>query len=200
MADPYSLFERAVEREQRGADCGLGSERLPYWAEVWPSAVAMARWFWANRPEPPEGETRELGCGLGLTGIALAKLGWRVEATDFVEDALVFARVNALGNQVASRHRVRYLDWSHPVGHPTACMVASDVVYERKSHVPLARVIRQLLLPGGRFYLSDPQRPLAQDFVALLGERGYAHEMETQRLNWRTTEQLVDIHRFDRPR
>lgn len=198
--DPYLLLDRAVEQESRGTADASRRERLPYWAEVWPSAVALVRWFWENRPEPPDGETWELGCGLGLTGISLAKLGWRIHATDFVEDALVFAQANAADNQVASRYRVSYLDWHHPAGGPTACVVASDVVYERKNHLPLAQAVHQLLLPGGRFYLSDPQRPLAAHFVALLQERGYAHHVEPYLFQWKSQEHKVDIHRFDRPR
>ena len=79
-----------------------------------------------------------------------------------MEDALVFATYNAQKNRLSDRHRVAYLDWSNPVGKACDCLIASDVVYEKKNHVYLNRVLRALLKPGGRFYLSDPQRRSAR--------------------------------------
>src|SRR4051812_115944 len=48
-------------------------EFLPYWAELWPSGVALAR---AVSPRALRGaRTLELGCGLGLPSIAAALAG-----------------------------------------------------------------------------------------------------------------------------
>jgi hypothetical protein len=77
--------------------------------------------------------------------------------------------------------------------------VGSDLAYEKRNHPLLARVLRELLLPGGTFYLSDPQRPAARALVELLRERGYGHEVETVRQPWKSLEHHVDIHRFTRP-
>ena len=159
----------------------------------------MARWFCNQGLPAPVGGVRELGCGVGLVGVTLARLGWRVEATDFVEAALIFAAHNARANQVAERHGIAYLDWRHPAGRPGPCLVASDVVYERQNHPHLAGVLRQLLLPDGRFYLADPQRPAARHFVALLEGEGYGHQVETHPVRWKSLEHQVDIHTFSKP-
>ena len=75
----------------------MEDERLPYWAELWPSAIALARWV--SRYPGLEGKrVLELGCGLGLSGIAAAAAGARVTMTDYDEDALLFARFNAALN------------------------------------------------------------------------------------------------------
>ena len=64
------LSQEAFERD----------EFLPYWAELWPSALALARVV-ARRPLTGR-RVIELGCGLGLPALAAALAGGRVLATD----------------------------------------------------------------------------------------------------------------------
>ena len=193
VEDAYGLLDRMIEQEDRLHRV----ERYPYWAELWPAAVALSRWFCSAGLESRR--IKELGCGIGLVGITLARLGWRVEATDFVEDALVFTTYNARKNRVANRLSVSYLDWGNPVGRPCDCLVASDVVYEKNNHPYLAQVLRALLLPGGFFYLGDPRRPLAGTFVEMLKKQGYGHRAESIAVGWKSHKCKVDIHIFNKP-
>ena len=195
VIDPYVLLDKMADQEAQNKR----AERFPYWAELWPTSLALARWISRADLPHPTGWVCELGCGLGVVGIALAKLGWRVEATDFVEDALVFASHNALLNKLGANHRVGYLDWRNPVGEQRSCIVASDVVYEKKNHPYLDRILRKLLMPGGRLYLGDPQRKAAGEFVKMLEGQGYGHQVETERQLWEAKEHRVDIHIFTKP-
>lgn len=56
------------------------ADRDPYWCEPWPSAIAMSEQL-LRRPELVRGKRAcELGCGLGLAGLAAAVAGahaWR---------------------------------------------------------------------------------------------------------------------------
>lgn len=192
VADTYQLLNRMIELEGRM----VRVDRFPYWAEIWPASLALSRWLCQLKPTQAKDWTRELGCGLGLVGVALASLGWKVEATDYVEDALVFAAYNAQKNRLSDRHRVAYLDWSNPVGKACECIVASDVVYEKKNHVYLNRVLRTLLLPGGRFYLSDPQRKSANHFVDMLLKQRYEHRVETVTQRMGAIDYQINIHEF----
>jgi len=196
VEDAYSLLDHMIEQEARS---GRRVERFPYWAEVWPAALALACWLCTSERAPRPGTALELGCGLGVVGIVMARLGWTVEATDFVEDALIFTARNASLNGALPRHRVGYLDWRNPLGDAAPCIDWADVLYERKNHPYLARVLRNLLLPGGWFYASDPARPPARDFVRLLRDQGYEHSSERMQVRWRSTVHSVDIHRFHRP-
>ena len=195
IRDIDALVDRMIEREGRLQRV----DRFPYWAELWPTALAMARWFCRAEEPIPSGWTGELGCGLGLVGIALARLGWRVEATDFVEDALIFAAHNARLNGVQHNHRVNYLDWRNPVGGPCECLVGSDIVYEKKNHRYLERILRKMLRPGGRFYLADPQRKDADAFVARLVAQGYGQRREIRAETWNSVEYQVAIYVFTKP-
>lgn len=66
-------------------------ERLPYWAELWPSAVALAHYV-AKHLNLDGRHALEVGCGLGLVGVVAALQGARVLCTDYEEAALAFAR------------------------------------------------------------------------------------------------------------
>ena len=193
-ADAYALLDALIDRD--GGD--WRSTRFPYWAETWPSAVGLARWF--SGPDAPAADLGcELGCGTGLVGVALARMGWRIRATDYVEDALLFATHNAGLNGAGGRHSVSYLDWRHPVGAPYPWLVGSDIAYEKSLHPQLERTVRALLVPGGRLILSDPGRPAARPFFEALKGAGFRHQVESMEVDWKGLAQTVDIHHFVQP-
>ncbi|HSD79611.1 MAG TPA: 50S ribosomal protein L11 methyltransferase, partial [Solirubrobacteraceae bacterium] len=85
-------------------------EFLPYWAEMWPSSIALAR---ALAPRSLGGRrVLELGCGLGLPSVVAALAGADVLATDWAPDALAFAARNARANGVAIR--TARVAWAEP--------------------------------------------------------------------------------------
>src|SRR5215211_8053306 len=101
-------------------------EFLPYWAELWPSALALARAV-ARRPLTGR-RTIELGCGLGLPAIAAAAAGARVLATDWSPDAIAIAARNAERNGVALATALFRWDAApEPLGPPWPLVLASDV-------------------------------------------------------------------------
>ena len=65
-------------------------ERIPYWADCWPSARVLAEHIAGSCG----GGRRmlELGCGVGLVSLAAAAAGFDVLATDYYADALEFTR------------------------------------------------------------------------------------------------------------
>ncbi|HKC77906.1 MAG TPA: methyltransferase domain-containing protein, partial [Gaiellaceae bacterium] len=85
-------------------------EFLPYWAELWPSGLALARHVAARDLQGLR--VLELGCGLGLPSLAAAACGAEVLATDWAEDAIELLRRNAPRNDVFVR--VAQVRWSEP--------------------------------------------------------------------------------------
>lgn len=138
-------------------------ERLPYWAELWTSAIALAEWC-LQTPWEPDTRVLELGCGLGLVGIAAAAAGAHVTMTDYEEDALRFARCNAEANlpaEIVRDHlRFAHLDWRNPPLDTTYDVIlGADIVYERRFFLPLLNLFNQLLIPVGRVARPVPGKP-----------------------------------------
>lgn len=158
--DPAALLD-----EERFA---AEDEFLPYWADLWPSARALARTLGARRV----GGMRviELGCGLGLPSVVAARGGARVCASDWAPEAVAAARDNARRNGVELEAVV--VDWRAP--HPLTArapwdlVVAADVLYEERNVEPLLDLLPRL---GGEVLLADPGRASAAGFLARVEER-----------------------------
>jgi predicted nicotinamide N-methyase len=149
------LDEEAFERE----------EFLPYWAEMWPSSIALAR---ALAPRSLGGRrVVELGCGLGLPSIVAALAGADVLATDWAPDALGFVARNAQAN--GARVRTARVAWSEPGplldGAPWDLVIASDVLYERRMADELLTLLPRLVDDRGAVWLADPGREPAAGFL-----------------------------------
>lgn len=137
-------------------------ERLPYWAELWPSARSLARHL-LDHP-PAEREIVELGSGVALPSLALRSIGRDPLATDYYDDALRFARANAARNGMGPL-RAAHLDWRRPPPDARfALVVAADVLYERRNADALCGLLPRIVEPGGRVLLADPGRVYAGDF------------------------------------
>lgn len=145
-------------------------ERLPYWAELWPSAIVLAEHAFARAAALAGRDALELGCGLGLAGIAAVLAGARsVVFTDWYEEALLFAAENARQNGV-ERFETRALDWRAPDlgGRRFPVALGSDLLYERRNREPLAAA----LAPGGFAWIADPGRSTAEGFAEIAAARG----------------------------
>jgi SAM-dependent methyltransferase len=152
-------------------------ERLPYWAELWPSAMVLgAEVLGAGGG----GTMLELGCGAGLVTTCAALAGFAVTASDYYEDATRFARVNAWRNG-GRKVRGLMLDWRElPDDLPTFdAVIASDVLYERPYGPLVAAVVGRVLAPGGFALVADPGRVGREGFLAALA--GHRLEVAGQR-------------------
>ena len=137
-------------------------EFLPYWAELWPSGVALARSV--ERLVRPGERVVELGCGLGVASIAAALAGARVLATDWAADALAFTAENAALNGAAVETAL--VHWGEPAvlldGAPWDWVLAADLLYEHRNVAPLLDLLPRL---GRQALLADPGRPAARAFL-----------------------------------
>jgi predicted nicotinamide N-methyase len=149
-------------------------ERMPYWAELWPSGVELARAI-AGR-SLRGARVLELGCGgLALPSIAAALGGARVLATDWAEEALALAVRNAERNDASFDTAV--CAWDRPddviARGPWDLVLAADVLYERRNIAPLLSLFERLRAP---IWLADPNRPPLPDFLNAARDRGFAIE------------------------
>jgi predicted nicotinamide N-methyase len=169
-ADSDKLFDHPWVRSAFAAD-----EYVPYWAQLWPSARMLAkvvvREKWETYPQPVR--VLEVGCGLGLAGIAGLARGLRVTFSDVDETALSFAAANARLNGF-SEFQTLPLDFRAPpndVKYPV--VIGSDLMYEERLVDPLVGLLRAVLAPDGVCLITDPDRTPARVFRWKLAEAGY---------------------------
>jgi predicted nicotinamide N-methyase len=150
------LDEHAFEQE----------EFLPYWAELWPSGVALAKAI-ADR-SLRGARVLELGCGLGLPSLAAALGGGRVLATDWSPAAIDLLAGNAERN--GARLETALVRWEQPEAllerAPWDLVLAADVMYERRNVGVLADLLPRL---GGEVLLADPGRAALGEFLERVG-------------------------------
>ncbi len=148
-------------------------ERMPYWADLWPSAKALARWL--LRQPAPETTWIELGCGVGLPSLVVKSRGGEALATDHNEDALQFVRANARRNGLGEIATALF-DWRerNPEIGRFDVALAADVLYEQRNAIALQSVLPRIIAPGGQFILADPGRRYLQQFQSLMKESGWA--------------------------
>jgi predicted nicotinamide N-methyase len=148
-------------------------EFLPYWAELWASAVALAHdvSIRSLRRKP----TLELGCGLGLPSIAAARAGGRVLATDWSPDAIRATAANAERNDVTVE--TLRCAWGEPdaivARAPWALVIASDVLYEHRNVDQLLELLPQLVDERGLVLLADPGRAPSERFLLRAADEGW---------------------------
>lgn len=173
VADPNALSD-AVDAEAFEED-----ERFPYWAELWPSGIALAR-FVTRLAFASGTAALELGCGLGLAGVAAALKGAQVLFTDFDADALAFASANHALN-LGSPGRTRLVDWrSLPPGLCAPLVLASDVLYERRFLGPFLGALRAAVSSGGVAYVAEPGRKIAQNTLETLEADGFSRVLHLE--------------------
>jgi predicted nicotinamide N-methyase len=151
-----------------------------FWAELWPAARMLAKAV-VKEPWPPGREAVEIGCGLGLPGIAALAKGLRVVFTDYDVTALSFAAANARLNGFAE-FGVRRLDWNDSPGDERVpVLLASDLIYELVNVDPLVELIKRLLLPGGVCLMTDQDRVPSFLLRETLSGSGLTYTMQVMR-------------------
>jgi SAM-dependent methyltransferase len=148
-------------------------ERLPYWAELWPSAPLLA----ARLPTLPAPRARllELGCGVGLVAAVALRAGWDVLATDYYADALQFTELNSLGvaGRLPETRLIDLREMPDTLGQFDA-VVGADVLYERAYSALIASAITRTLAPDGVAVIVDPGRVHAPAFTPACEAEGLA--------------------------
>lgn len=132
-------------------------EYMPYWADLWPAARMLAKAV-LRETWTPRQRALEVGCGLGLPGIAALAKGLRVTFSDYDATALRFAGDNARGNGFDSFDTLQ-MDWRCPPERlQFPIVLASDVIYEKRNVASLVALLQKMLEPGGVCLLTDQDR------------------------------------------
>lgn len=204
IADPDRVLDEVAAEEDRlekvsGRRADGDYLHLPYWAELWDSAMGVAMALESRTIEwDSRGDLLDLGCGMGLCGTIAAALGAHVLFADLEAPALLFARLNSLpfagrvrwhmGTRCSQRIRARRLDWRKDrLDESFYSIVGADILYERKQWDYLEPFWRAHLVPGGTVLLGEPGRPAGDAFPDWITARGWALCVHIQTVPGRPT-------------
>lgn len=176
-------IERLADRQQfadaDGASerAGISSATWSIFGQLWPSGWALAQRMAVARVDGLR--ILELGCGLALSSLVLARRGAAITASDHHPLAPVFLAANARRNGIAAPAFVD-LQWADPT--PTAgrfdLLIASDVMYERGHAELVAGAIERLASEHAQVLVTDPGRGQIGRLGRLLGASGFSGTIE----------------------
>jgi predicted nicotinamide N-methyase len=194
----FSILKPANSDDLIREEDFVKDERLPYWADVWPSSIVLAGKLLELNGE---GKTAlELGCGVGLSTLAATAAGFDVLSTDYYEDALDVTRANVFRN-LGKTARTRLVDWRHlPTNLGRFDLVfASDVLYEKEYAALLPVILDGAIAAGGTALIADPGRVAAPIFVEGCAEIGLViQSKETKPFAAGEIKQRIDIYSINR--
>lgn len=134
----------------------------PYWAHLWTGSRVLAELV-ASEIDCRGRRVIDIGCGLGLAGIAAARRGGRVLLADYVFDAMRFAQANVRLNHCDAA--VAVIDLCRPAlsGKFDLCL-AADITYDPKLQVALAEFLAQHLSENGEAWCVESVRTTDRGF------------------------------------
>ncbi len=202
IAGEKFLIERVINIDvlidQIDAQSFRNDERMPYWAELWPSAVALSEYILEHQAEFKGKHVLELGSGLGLAGIAATRAGAEVLFSDYEQESLDMIRVNFKRNfkRVPS---VSLIDWREVTeDYLFDMIIASDVLYEQRWLEPVNLLLNQYLLRNGFAVIAEPGRTVAQPFFATMLDQGWLDEIQDRSVFLDQKKSAVRIHRLQK--
>ncbi len=174
-AQPISLYTLAEPEKSIDAAALLREPVIadpPYWALVWTGARALAAIV--SNLEPSSGmRILDLGCGLGLAGLAVARRGGNVTFGDYLDEPLEFVRAT-LARLGITTSTVKTIDFLRSDETMTYDMIfAADIVYDPSHYAPLAAFLDRSLAPRGTIMLTESLRADATVFLEGMTARGF---------------------------
>jgi predicted nicotinamide N-methyase len=171
-------------------------ERLPYWADIWPSAIALSEYVSENKSEFKDKKIIELGCGLGLVGITGTANGGNVLFTDNDPLALRFTQINFKRNFKRSAS-VQLLDWRNPVKSQSFdIIIAADIIYEERWLEPVLDILENNLSSEGIAYIAGHDRNVSLGIYEMIKSRNWNRESILKRTKVYDKLHKIIIHRI----
>jgi predicted nicotinamide N-methyase len=192
-----TLFNHPAVRAAYAAD-----EYIPYWADPWPAGRMLAEVVlkepWDDYPGDRPIRVLELGCGLGLTGIAALSAGLRVTFSDIDEGAVRMAAENARLNGFHDFDTATFDLRSPPAGVTFPVVLGADVMYETRMTEPLVEFLDAVLAPDGVALIADPDRLSARPFHSLAARNGFAVRLTKAKVGEKGSQTKGYIYRVTR--
>jgi predicted nicotinamide N-methyase len=151
---------------------------FPYWAKVWPSAIALHNVLQKHPSLIRDKTVLELGAGIGLPALMIADITKSIIIIDYNSEAVELLQKNIAHLQLQNAQAIQ-LDWNNvPENMKAEVMILSDVNYDPTQFETLTKLIEKFIHQGCTIILSTPQRIMASPFVLALSEFIIAEYLE----------------------
>jgi len=151
---------------------------FPYWAKVWPSAIALHNVLQKHPSLIRDKTVLELGTGIGLPALMIADITKSIIIIDYNSEAVELLQKNIAHLQLQNAQAIQ-LDWNNvPENMKAEVMILSDVNYDPTQFETLTKLIEKFIHQGCTIILSTPQRIMASPFVLALSEFIIAEYLE----------------------
>jgi predicted nicotinamide N-methyase len=141
---------------------------FPYWAKLWPSALALISILQKHPSLIRDKTVLELGAGIGLPSLMMADIAKSIQISDYDKEAVALLQKNIEYLQLQNAEAIK-LDWNAlpETIHPEV-VILSDVNYDPTQFETLINLIKKFIHQGCTIILSTPQRIMASPFVLAL--------------------------------
>jgi len=175
--DDYNFKLLVVDNSDEILLASMEHDETPLWLEIWPASIGLARWF-LQGPDLSGQTVLELGCGLGLAGLAAAARGAKAVMTDYVPESVALAAESGGLNGFAVEGMVA--DWrDFSITEKYDFIIGADICYHPELNPYLRKIFAANLKPGGMLALSDPGRHDSAILLSQLAEDGWQMEKDT---------------------
>jgi len=141
---------------------------FPYWAKVWPSAIALLNILQKHPNWIKDKNVLELGAGIGLPSLMMADMAESIQISDYNLEAVELLRKNIEHLELENAEALQ-LDWNNVPEHiQPDVVILSDVNYDPTQFETLTKLIEKFIHQGCTIILSTPQRIMASPFVQKL--------------------------------
>lgn len=161
---------------------------FPYWAQVWPAALALGQFLLQQPHYIQSKKVLELAAGLGLPSLVAAQFADEVTCTDYIPEAVAAATASAQYNSLPNM-QCTVMNWHHlPPDLKPNVLLLSDVNYEPHQFEVLYKILERFIANGTTVLLSTPQRLMAKPFISrLLPWCAAQHQLEVSHLQHKTS-------------
>jgi predicted nicotinamide N-methyase len=138
---------------------------FPFWAKLWPSAIAMAQFL---KDEPGWIQNKkviEIGAGIGLPSLGIASIAREIIVSDYSQEAVELAQKN-INYLLLENASAINLDWHNMPNTILAdTILLSDINYAPTDFDSLLKLINRFLNNKCTIIIATPQRIMASIFV-----------------------------------
>jgi methyltransferase-like protein 23 len=174
VPDEIFVQQKYLEEKKTGPHTDF-----PYWAKIWPSAIALSGYLLKNPVLYKNKIVLELAGGLGLPSLVAAAEATRVICSDYAEDAI------ALVKKSVTLHRYTNVEpavidlFSFEKDISCDLLLLSDINYDMAVFGVLKKIVLHYLQQQTTILLSTPQRLMAKPFIDELQQYIVEQEDET---------------------